>query len=762
MHMAYCDVRLVLFYGVLLKGVLYSHAAVRYADPSHTAVLVGNLATDMEKLKSSYEKCMEELRQQAESIQRLQDLVETQAGTISHLQGTISQQQMKIEKIELTLQHATPANSFVEKPTSVTPGSAWGTSDISLHHAPGGDTILRSCDEIRSSRQSLQSGIYRIDPDGLGGDGPIQVFCNMPNGATLISHDTENVIDVKSCPTPGCFKRILNYQNATTKQLIALTRISATCQQQFFYDSCTEESLTRKRTYGPSATGTSWWKNRDGALRYQWPLKSVNQSEGNFITNRQDLPVTEVYFGPEYGVSGLCSSRFHIGQLICLGRSQDYASSSRGSHGGEHLTSHRAGSKEGPETGIRTRSRSRTPQTGVVSGDYVRQPSSGCVFDLHSSSPKYPPHLIDENNNIIQPVLQGKSRIISLNVDEKVTVGCLGVRHDKPFATNVLNATGLQINQASCTANSTLRFDQIELPYSQLGCVNQNKEILKEDGLCANGRGVQIRIGWNVGSDFIPLYDTCHDKATSTNYFSTHNIIGRSVDADDKSNTRPSFRQAGYYPGVDVNAAFGQAQQNKTIARVVGSETLAAKYLNQKKNFFLARGHLAPDGDFIDAGSQDATYYYLNMAPQWQSFNGGNWNILETTVRQIAITRDLDLTVYTGTFGIMTLTDAKGKQQPLYLTFDKNNNGLIPVPKYYWKLIHHPDSGTATAVLGINNPHLDRVVPADILCPDVCNRIPWMNWKLNDISKGYMFCCTAEELRKAIPFAPDLVAPLFL
>lgn len=90
----------------------------------------------------------------------------------------------------------------------------------------------------------------------------------------------------------------------------------------FQYDSCTEESLTRKRTYGPSAVATSWWRNRDGALRYDWPVKSINQSEGNFITNRQDLPVTEADFGPEYGVSGLCSSRFHIGKLICLGRSQ--------------------------------------------------------------------------------------------------------------------------------------------------------------------------------------------------------------------------------------------------------------------------------------------------------------------------------------------------------------------------------------------------------------------------------------------------------
>ena len=135
-------------------------------------------------------------------------------------------------------------------------------------------------------------------------------------------------------------------------------------------------------------------------------------------------------------------------------------------------------------------------------------------------------------------------------------------------------------------------------------------------------------------------------------------------------------------------------------------------------------------------------------------------------MRHIATTRDLDLMIHTGTFGTMTLTDVNGNQQPLYLALDKNNNGVIPVPKYYWKLIHDPVAGTATAVIGINNPHLDRILPADIICPDVCHRIPWIDslkWKPTDISKGYMFCCTAEELHKAIPFAPNLsAAPLFL
>lgn len=51
MHIAYCDVRLVLFYGFLLNGGFvvygqYSHA-IHHADPSGTSVLVGSLATEM-------------------------------------------------------------------------------------------------------------------------------------------------------------------------------------------------------------------------------------------------------------------------------------------------------------------------------------------------------------------------------------------------------------------------------------------------------------------------------------------------------------------------------------------------------------------------------------------------------------------------------------------------------------------------------------------------------------------------------------------
>ena len=52
-------------------------------------------------------------------------------------------------------------------------------------------------------------------------------------------------------------------------------------------------------------------------------------------------------------------------------------------------------------------------------------------------------------------------------------------------------------------------------------------------------------------------------------------------------------------------------------------------------NYF-AKGHLSPDAAFIEGAEQDATYFFFNVAPQFQSFNNGNWKALEYATRDLA------------------------------------------------------------------------------------------------------------------------------
>ena len=51
---------------------------------------------------------------------------------------------------------------------------------------------------------------------------------------------------------------------------------------------------------------------------------------------------------------------------------------------------------------------------------------------------------------------------------------------------------------------------------------------------------------------------------------------------------------------------------------------------------YFAKGHLSPDAAFVYNVMQDATYYFMNAAPQFQSFNNGNWKALEYNTRDLA------------------------------------------------------------------------------------------------------------------------------
>lgn len=54
--------------------------------------------------------------------------------------------------------------------------------------------------------------------------------------------------------------------------------------------------------------------------------------------------------------------------------------------------------------------------------------------------------------------------------------------------------------------------------------------------------------------------------------------------------------------------------------------------------------------DNLHGAAQISTFWHSNAAPQWQTFNGGNWNALENAVRKLAAAKQTDLICYTGTF----------------------------------------------------------------------------------------------------------------
>lgn len=265
--------------------------------------------------------------------------------------------------------------------------------------------------------------------------------------------------------------------------------------------------------------------------------------------------------------------------------------------------------------------------------------------------------------------------------------------------------------------------------------VNQNRK--------CGGDGSLINIGFqlNDGRGFVTLIDVCYNKKSGSSIYTRHILQGRAIKNAMKSSTRPSgFKTSEVPSNIDAPKSFTKANQLKRFEEIFGSREIAQEYLNKT---YLARGHLAPDGDFIFVSWQFTTYYYINTVPQWQSINNANWKHIESVVRSKADKVKRDLEIFTGGFQVLKLNNKKITLEP---------DGL-EVPKWTWKIVKDKFDDSGIAFLTFNNP-FTTTSPTNI-CRDICNDNGW-DWKdRKTFSKGYTICCSVLDLMNDIPSIPD-------
>jgi hypothetical protein len=104
------------------------------------------------------------------------------------------------------------------------------------------------------------------------------------------------------------------------------------------------------------------------------------------------------------------------------------------------------------------------------------------------------------------------------------------------------------------------------------------------------------------------------------------------------------------FSGLNPTNLYTRATQRQTIGTILGSAALGEQYISLTTDYFLSKGHLTAKADFFYGSQQMVTFFYANAAPQWQTFNGANWNTLEDNVRAFTSRLGSDLEVYTGTF----------------------------------------------------------------------------------------------------------------
>ena len=130
-------------------------------------------------------------------------------------------------------------------------------------------SMLKTCEEIWAFDPSQPSGDYWIDPDGpLTGDDPITAYCDMTTGTTIISHDSQQLSVFDDCTGVGCYRQSIKYDDATAKQLTALSRQSRACHQTFsFHYECQYERFAVYLVESLAFESASTWTDRANISR---------------------------------------------------------------------------------------------------------------------------------------------------------------------------------------------------------------------------------------------------------------------------------------------------------------------------------------------------------------------------------------------------------------------------------------------------------------------------------------------------------------
>lgn len=383
---------------------------------------------------------------------------------------------------------------------------------------------------------------------------------------------------------------------------------------------------------------------------------------------------------------------------------------------------------------------------------------SDCSFDIIGSAAlEFPPILTDETLDFVLPEGTEDDRNIPIEAGKVVVLACPGTEFEYesvwgegPVYSRCIGGSDIDVWYPGAED------DVVGLQWKDMSCRSQPKDNVDELGECGpTGEGSLLRIGFQmtVDGDASTIL-VCHDLNASATLWAQHSLWDE-ISAQDHGNNRPSFKQDSFFD-YDVNQAYTKVSQIAAVAELVGSRELAEQYIEESgSNQFMSRGHLAPNADFIFYSWMDATFHFINVAPQWQSFNGVNWVGLENGARDFVVDKAIDAIVYTGTHGVMKLADVNGNMVEIYL----HNKNQLPVPRFFWKIIYDPIGNAGVAVVGVNNPHVQEINETYQLCPALDN--PTILDRVSqpeNIERGYIYACRVEDLSAAVPEVPELPA----
>lgn len=375
---------------------------------------------------------------------------------------------------------------------------------------------------------------------------------------------------------------------------------------------------------------------------------------------------------------------------------------------------------------------------------------SDCSVDPLRLKPT--PLVLDKHKQILYS--NSRSHVITLKHNDEITIACPG---------NRLLSNGLPMGEditATCNDNDEFVYSGDLVSFYSFRCqdIPQNAVRYTEKS-CEEG-GEEIEIGYHIASTntFVRDIRICFDNINLSPIYSQYNLTSN-INYRDGRVPRKFFEEDGFYSAsTSLDQLYNRAFERRTINRLLDLDDSSDFYIKgNNDDRFINRGHLTAKGDFVYPFQQLATFHYVNSAPQWASFNGGNWNELEISLRDLAHSTSTNFKVSTGVYGISTLRNSKTDRQTDLFLHTVNGKYLMPIPKLFWKLIQNEDSGKGIVIVGVNNAY-EVNVNDDVVCNDISDRVSWFNGKLKNqkrnIQLGYVYACSVEDFCRKTNVCP--------
>lgn len=339
---------------------------------------------------------------------------------------------------------------------------------------------------------------------------------------------------------------------------------------------------------------------------------------------------------------------------------------------------------------------------------------------------------------------------IKVPKNNKLFISCVD---DNNFKQKTIKSSVINI---TCLENDMFFLEKDIVKITDLSCKKYPKSTARRTKKKCGKAFEEIEIGYSVANQFVRVLEVCFDSNLQTTLFSRF-MLTKWISNLQKAG-RINWKNDLYsLNSKEIDMAYSKKCQKKHINSLLQLPGSSNEVVKNDNRHFLSRGHLAAKADFYFVHQQTATFFTLNAAPQWQTFNNGNWKTLEIALRKFAATRKLDLEIYTGTYKILEMTTTETKSKVKISLLGNDTFSSLPVPLFFWKIVYEPKSQNGVAFVGVNNPYITQNDMEDLqICLDITEKVSWVKFVKHNLVLGYSYACNLNNFLKIVRYAPRL------